>query len=724
MQIPRLLSAAAGRWMRSLHLLQIACVVLPFLLFIGLAWIDYRVEQERTREDVATTTGALAEHAQTVVETVELVLQRVLDRVDDQDLSTLAATPAIHDFLLGLTRALPQVEAVYLADAAGNITVSSRAYPMPRYDVHAAEYFARADQPDHAGPDHAGIVISAPFAGTKSGTDGFMISRQIVQDGKFAGVASVTVSQAYFEDFYRTILNFPAHSAAGVIRTDGVILVRFPLAPNMPPALPPSNPMLAAAREGRDFAVFNGRSDLDGNARIAGFRRLQNLPLLVGYSVHRSVFLSTWGVHVAVMGLCALLLSILLLATESLVRRKAVVEHEALRRLLEETERRRQAEAMAQQSQKLEALGRLTGGVAHDFNNLLAAIIGSLELALRRETNPRTIRLLQTASDAAKRGAKLTAQMLAFSRKQKVIVRSIDVNAVIRGMDDLLRRTLGSSVRLRYELADTLWPALADQVQLELALLNLAVNARDAMPNGGDLTFCTQDVTLPDDAEHAGLAAGDYVRVLIADTGMGMSESVLARAHEPFFTTKDPGRGTGLGLSMVYGFVRELGGGVSLDSTPGIGTSVSIFLRKADTVPAGTTPQPYAEKLPSRPGRILVIDDDAAVRQTARTMLEEQGHTVVEATGGAEALQLLARDRRFDLLIIDFAMPLMNGAQLVAEVTKLWPDAPALFLTGYVENDALRPWSNLGYATLRKPFSGDDLAVAVVQAMHRKVLAV
>jgi signal transduction histidine kinase/ActR/RegA family two-component response regulator len=721
MQAANALVTALGRqWKRTAYPLQVACFVLPALLLVGLAWIDYRVELERTRNDVATTTNALAEHAQTVVETVELVLARVLDHIDHQDWTTLAASPETHDFLARLRRELPQVEAVFLIDPNGIIAASSRAYPMPRYDVHAPEYFAatKAQNSD-------AIVISPPITGTLSGTTGFMISRRRMQDGQFDGVVGVTVSPLYFETFYRAILDAPGASAAGLIRTDGALLVRFPEVSNRPLVLPASNPMLVAARMGLDFAVFGGRSNTSGEERIGAFRRLRDLPLLVGYSINRSVFLTTWAIHAVVIAVCAILLSILLLATEHMVRRKSAVEHDALRRLVEETERRRQAEARAQQGQKMEALGRLTGGVAHDFNNLLAAILASLELVLRRETNPRTVRLLQTATEAAQRGAKLTAQMLAFSRKHEVAVRSIDVNAVIRGMDDLLRRTLGPAVRLHYDLADDLEPALADLVQLELALLNLAVNARDAMPDGGVLTFRTVTVALRDaDAQVSGLEGGDYVRVQVCDTGIGMSAEVRVRAPEPFFTTKGPGGGTGLGLSMVDGFVRELGGALSFDSTPGRGTTVSVYLRKGDSPPLAEIPSSDADVLSTRPGRVLLVDDDASVRLSIRTMLEELGHDVVEATGGVEALAVLARDRRFDLLLIDFAMPLMNGSQLAAEVTKLWPEAPILFVTGYVENDALRPWSDLGYGTIQKPFSVRDLAVAIERAMRYPEAAV
>jgi signal transduction histidine kinase/ActR/RegA family two-component response regulator len=712
-------AALGTRWKRKARPLQIACVVLPALLFGGLAGIDYRLELQRTHNDVVTATAALAEHAQTVVETVELVLARVLDRISGQDWSALAGSSETHDFLVRLRDELPQVEAVFLVDPHGIVAASSRAYPMSRYDVHLAEYFSAV-----LAQNNDTVVITAPFPGTMSGTTGFIISRRRARDGNFDGVVAVTVSPRYFETFYRTILDDPGASAAGLLRTDGALLVRFPAMSNRPVTIPASNPILAASRAGQDTGVYEGPSDSSGKERIGAFRRLHDLPLLVGYSIDRSVFLTNWGLHAAVIAMSAILLSLLLLAAEDLVRRNTATEHDTLRRLVDETERRRRAEAIAQQGQKMEALGRLTGGVAHDFNNLLAVVLGSLEMALRRVTDPRTERLLQTAAKAAERGAKLTAQMLAFSRKQEVAAQSVDVNAVILGMDDLLRRTLGPHVRLRYDVADGLWPALADPVQLELALLNLAVNARDAMPDGGEIMFRVRSVTVSDgDARPPGLIPDDYVCVQIADTGAGMSEEVRARALEPFYTTKGPGGGTGLGLSMVDGFVRELGGTLALDSAPGTGTTVSLFLRKADSAPPAERLGRDADALTTRQARVLLVDDDANVRFATQAMLEELGHEVVEASGGAEALQVLACDRGFDLLIIDFAMPLMNGSQLAAEVTKLWPDAPILFVTGYVENDTLRPWANIGYGTVRKPFSMADLAQAVERAMRRSEAA-
>jgi two-component system NtrC family sensor kinase len=689
--------------------LRVACVALPALLLLGLAWIDYRVELARIRTDVVTTADALAEHARTVAETVDLVTARVLDHIDRQDWATLATSLETHEFLDRLRRELPQVEAVYLIAPNGMLAASSRGYPMPHHDVHDAGYFAAVQA-----HDDDRIVISEPFPGTISGTTGFMISRRRVVNGRFDGVVGVTVSRRYFEDFYRAILDRPDASAAALLRSDGALLIGFPDPRGALAASP--NPMKAVVVAARDSGVFNSQSGFDGRQQIIAYRRVRDQPLLAVYAIDRSVLLTTWAWHAVVIAVCAILLSGLLLTAEHLVRRKTAIEHEGLRRLVEETERRRQAEARAQQGQKMEALGRLTGGVAHDFNNLLAVILGSLELVLRREQDPRSVRLLRSATKAAERGAKLTAQMLTFSRRHEVVVRPVDVNAVLQDMDDLLRRTLGPSVLLHYALAGDLWPALADPVQLELALLNLTVNARDAMPHGGDLTIRTFAVADGDRTAPV-QESGDFVCVQVVDTGIGMSEEVRARAHEPFFTTKAPGSGTGLGLSMVNGFVSEIGGALSFDSAPGVGTTVSVFLRRSSVAPANEQRDQDPQAPSVHPRRLLLVDDDPSVRASIRAMLEELEHEVIEAAGGVEALQVLERDRRFDLLVIDFAMPSMNGAQLAAEVMRLWPMAPILFVTGYVENDALRPWSDLGYRTVQKPFTTAELATAVERAI-------
>jgi CheY-like chemotaxis protein len=267
---------------------------------------------------------------------------------------------------------------------------------------------------------------------------------------------------------------------------------------------------------------------------------------------------------------------------------------------------------------------------------------------------------------------------------------------------------------------------MADPVQLEIALLNLAMNARDAMPRGGELTIATECVTVNAGAPRGpALPPGDYLRVSAIDTGEGMSEEVRARALEPFFTTKGMGKGTGLGLSMVFGFASLMGGTVTLDSAPGAGTTVSLYLPRAivaappgedDAATAAIAP---VDAAPMGAARILLIDDDETVRTTTRGMLEDMGLAVMEAGSGADALALLATDRSFDLLVIDFAMPDMNGNQCATQIRALWPDAPLLFVTGYVENDGLRHWVELGVPTLRKPFTLQELSAALSSSIGR-----
>ncbi|HET8997466.1 MAG TPA: ATP-binding protein [Acetobacteraceae bacterium] len=386
---------------------------------------------------------------------------------------------------------------------------------------------------------------------------------------------------------------------------------------------------------------------------------------------------------------------------------------EANERLAAEAEQRQRTQAELAQMQKLDAIGKLTGGIAHDFNNLLAAVLGSLEMVLPRVDDARLKRLLNVATQAAQRGAKLTSHLLAFSRKQDLVLRPVDVNAVITGMDDLLSRTLGKLVRLDFDLSDELWPATGDPVQLEVGLLNLAINARDAMPEGGTLAFRTRNVHVAE-GPHAGvtLPSGDYAMVAVIDSGEGMPDSVLAKVFEPFFTTKGPGKGTGLGLSMIYGFARQAGGTVTIDSTPGKGTAVSLYLPRAREQAEADPVRPAEAQSASRRLHVLLVDDDSMVRETTREMLLMSGHTVVEAATPEAALALLRDGEQFNLLVADFSMPGMTGVQLAERAHELRPQLPVLIITGFAEADGLQPTARV-WPVLRKPFYAADLADAV-----------
>jgi two-component system NtrC family sensor kinase len=709
----------AARIRRHGRPLLLLAVLLPLVLFGGFAWFDYDVELNRARDHAVAITDALAEHTQAVVETADLALDRILDHVQGQEWASFGPARTTHDFLAALTRQLPQLESAFLVTPAGIKIASSRGFPLPGVsEVHHA-YFT------HALTAHRRPYISAPFQQQTAGIYAFTITRPRLREGRFDGLAGVTISPGYFASFFDTMLENPSMSAVALVRDDGQLLLRYPAARNGGPIrLGPATPLMQAIAAGTPSGVVGGPSSIDGHERLVAFKRLHGWPLIATYSMDRTLYLRHWYFHLAFFAAFAVLLGLALALLERLTLRRAEREHAALVLLFQETSRRQQAEAALQQAQKLEALGRLTGGIAHDFNNLLAAIMGCQELLQKYVSGARAERLLATAQQAAKRGAQLTAQMLAFARRKDIAVQPVDVNAVIRGMDHLLHQAIGSNVAIRYALDDTLGLAVADSGQLEMALLNLAVNARDAMPKGGELRFATtRSKVVAGAGEVPGLATGDYVRISVTDTGQGMTEEVRARAFEPFFTTKEPSKGTGLGLSMAFGFASLVGGTVTLQSAPGRGTSISLYLPAAAAEPE-TASLPQQDALPAaHPGataaRVLLVDDDADVRSTTQVMLEGLAEDVVAVDSGKAALEVLRADRRFDLLIIDFAMPGMNGSQLASEIRRTWPDAPLLFVTGYVENDALKPWRELGVPSLNKPFSRADLAAALAGAVGR-----
>ena len=369
------------------------------------------------------------------------------------------------------------------------------------------------------------------------------------------------------------------------------------------------------------------------------------------------------------------------------------------------------------QSQKLEALGKLTGGVAHDFNNLLGVIVGSLDLARRRLAEGVDIsRLLDNAMKAAERGSDLTQRMLAFARRQELKIETIDIPGLVRGMAELAERTLGPEVSIETRFPLTLGKVSADSRQLELALLNLAVNARDAMPDGGKIVVAARQEQIAPPGRD-GLDPGDYVCLSVVDRGEGMDEETLTRAMEPFFTTKGVGKGTGLGLSMVQGFARQCGGALLLKSKPGQGTTAELWLRisadQAELKPAeAAAPIPDIGRL-----RILAVDDDALVLTNTAEMLEELGHEVFQAGSGAQALRVLAEQPGFDIVLTDYAMPAMTGAQLADAIEKDRPGLPVLMVSGYAE---LPPGAVAHLPKLAKPFREDELARALADATAKR----
>ncbi len=378
---------------------------------------------------------------------------------------------------------------------------------------------------------------------------------------------------------------------------------------------------------------------------------------------------------------------------------------------------RRLAEEALRQSQKLEAIGQLTGGVAHDFNNLLMPILGALDILQRRYTgkilDDRATTLMDGAIQSAERAKTLVQRLLGFARRQALETRAVDLSDLLLGMADLVKSSIGGGIELRMTTEDRAPAALADPNQLELAILNLCVNARDAMPEGGVLTVGLDQQTVTAASSVTGVAPGRYVRIYVRDTGEGMDAATLAHAVEPFFSTKPVGQGTGLGLSMVHGLVAQLGGGFRLESAPGEGTTTSLYLPQAEPmsliVEAGSRPavsEPAGRRL-----AILLVDDEDLVRSGTAEMLTELGHAVTEASDGAEALEKIGEGSGFDLLITDYKMPKMNGAELARRVRAIRPETPILLITGFADAETEAP----DLTRLGKPFRQADLARALTK---------
>jgi signal transduction histidine kinase len=503
----------------------------------------------------------------------------------------------------------------------------------------------------------------------------------------------------------------------GLYQTSGALIASFPREP--PASLPRSLKNLTPPKFG---GILNVTVDVRMGKTILGAVVLQMPVEPLGQRAQR------YGVIALLLAMAALLVAVLSVGQAAL--RKAnhalaarAVELAAANQVLQEQiAHRQEVEAALRQSQKMEVIGQLTGGIAHDFNNLLQVVLGSLErlrmLASRGDGRfePAMDRMVEASMRGGQRAAMLTQRLLAFSRRQSLAPKALDLNKLVAGMSDLLARTLGESIVIETVLAGGLWRTLADENQLENALLNLAVNSRDAMPDGGKLTIETANAHL-DEAyarQEEEVAPGQYVLLAVTDTGTGMPPEVVEKVFEPFFTTKDIGRGTGLGLSQVYGFIKQTGGHVKIYSEPGQGTTIKIYLPRLlkpvddDDAPAEARSVPRGNSQEC----ILVVEDEASVRALTVEMLSDLGYKIVQAADGAAALATLAREPSVQLLFTDVGLPGgMNGRQLADAALLARPDLKVLFTTGYARNAIVHHGRlDPGVELIGKPFSAIDLA--------------
>ena len=397
----------------------------------------------------------------------------------------------------------------------------------------------------------------------------------------------------------------------------------------------------------------------------------------------------------------------------------------ANRQLVAQIEEKEKVESTLRQMQRLEAIGQLTSGVAHDFNNLLTVVLGNLGFLEKTNSSVGDPKLQQRLSHmrlATERGAKLTSQLLAFSRRQRLEPKPFDVNEVLENMNNLLQSTLGGGISINTEFSRDIWYALADPTQIELVVLNLVINARDAMENRGTVTIETANAKVGPPEKLEEPPSGDYVMIAVTDTGSGMTKEVLAKAFEPFFTTKEIGKGSGLGLSQVLGFAKQSGGGMRIETRVGEGTSVKVYLpRAAENSNSEVAVVTVDGAQSKRKGAIiLLVDDDSAVREVTALILEDLGYVVLKAGSGGAALDLLdERQSNVELVLLDFAMPGMSGLEVARQVQLKYPAIPILFVTGYADKNALRDVGD--ERIIKKPFIGQELAEKVNAALVKSI---
>ncbi len=677
-----------------LQLMMVASLVLPAALYGYASWASYRETHKVADERITRSLDVMQEQTLKVFETVDRTfaeVDEVVHGMADDDIR--AAQPTLHPRLAEITQTMPQLQAIVLIGRDGRPLASSAlAAVKPDANFADRDYFKA-----QLGGDVGTYVsdVRTPNLAVV-GSDFFDLSRRLGRDGHFKGVIAVAVRPAYFEDFYGLLSQAQDGSFFALVRDDGSILARYPGRPgDRVHRLSPSSGLRVAIAEGHDHGEFTVNSEVDGVPRRVGFRKLPGYPVyaLAGADIAaiNGEWLSGMSVHL-IFGLPATLLLFVVLWIA--LRRT--------RRLYDEAQRRETAEDALHQAQQLQVIGQMTGGVAHDFNNLLMIVSGSVQRLRRLIKDDKQTHLLDAITTATQRGEALIRQLLTFSRRQTLQPSVIDLTERLPDLKEMLSRSLRGDIDIRVGVPRRPCAVKVDPSEFELALLNLAVNARDAMPSGGTLTIAAKAVLLRGKASEEGLN-GEFVAIRVADTGTGIPTDVLPRVFEPFFTTKDVGKGTGLGLSQVYGFARQSGGAATIASSRR-GTVVTLLLPRTWEAPARVHEPSAIVGAKRHAGTVLLVEDNAEVADVAKAYLEELGYTVKQAASAQAGLDLAEREGDIDLVFSDILMPGgMNGLELAAAIRLRFPHIVVLLTTGYSSSaqDAVRQ----GFAVLQKPYN-------------------
>ena len=567
--------------LRTLRLLLIGSIVVPIVLGVSGAYLSYRSSYRGATAALAEAVAVAEENTTKVLDTHVLVAARIDDLLAGRsDSEIVAQEQELHDRIAGQIKDLPQVVAAWVIDGNGHEAVSARVYPVDRELDHSGREDFRALR--DSGAQTFVWALRARSLDRGDLQPYFTVSRRReASDGRFRGIIVVAVSGGYFGSFCNSLLGGSAQYSASVLREDGTSLARYPQTAAVPP--PRQDDLLAKAIADRTKGgIIAGGSPFDETGSVIAYKRLANYPIYVAIGQTRASILREWLEGVAGYAAFGIPAAIGFMLLSLLALRRTRREQLALAQARDAIAERAAIAGQLHQAQKLEAVGLLTAGIAHDFNNLLTIVSGNIALlkADLKEPDARRQKFIGAAISACERATELTQRLLGFARREPIDPRPVDVNDVIASVSDLPWRSLGDQILAEFRLAGELWPAFVDPNQLENALLNLALNSRDAMTGQGTLTIETANLHLDEAkaASHPGAAIGDYVAIMVMDTGCGMSQEVREKAFDPLFTTKEAGKGTGLGLSQVYGFVTRFGGYCAIDSEPGHGTTVTLYL--------------------------------------------------------------------------------------------------------------------------------------------------
>ncbi|MCA1393996.1 response regulator [Bradyrhizobium sp. BRP19] len=693
--------------LRLLQWMMAASLALPIGLFVVAAAISYTSTNDTADREIERTVDVAHEHALKVFETIDRSLAELNEVVRGlPDGIIREREPTLHRRLKRLTDSLPQLKSAWIFDANGKALVNSLVSPPPDLSFADRDYFY--SHVDQSIGTFIGTALTPrpPYQGARF----FGVSRRRESDdGRFIGVIQASVLPEYFESFYARIGTDPGNFFA-MGRTDGAMLAHFPRLDHEL-RLDPTGPVGQKIATQPVHGLITVAWPSDGIERRIAYRRVAEYPIYVSAGLETSAIRARWlatiGQHL-VFGIPATALLFLLLVLA--LRRTQHLQAEAAKR--------REAEEALKHSQRLEALGQLTGGVAHDFNNLLTVIRASVDLLNRPQlTEERRQRYITAIADSVARAAKLTSQLLAFARRQTLKPEVFDVGARVQSLHDMLATLLGPAIEIVMQLPAEPCLVNADASQFETALINMATNARDAMQGQGRIVFRVEATTTVPDALVQLSASPDhgFVRVTVSDTGVGIPAARLGRIFEPFFTTKQVGRGTGLGLSQVFGFARQSGGEVTVTSEVGHGSTFSLYLPR---VPPGLLPQRQAPNTaPAVAGSgmsVLVVEDNIELANFAADGLTELGYSITLVDNAADALAELVVDTdRFDVVFSDVVMPGMTGLDLAQAIRERGLGVPVVLTTGY--SQALSQEGTGGCDLVQKPYTIEELS----RVLHR-----